>query len=89
MSQKKIALHATIKQIVVRHGLSYEEAAIAIGKCLKPAAGSHRKPRLSSGYLSKIANGQVPSLKTARAIIRWAKSLREELTLADLGIEVA
>jgi hypothetical protein len=86
-----------LQRILVRHDLHYEDAAIAICKLLEPAPGAEpvpgarRKPRMriSSGYLGKIANGQPPSLKLGRIIVRWAESLREELTLADLGIEVA
>lgn len=89
-----------LQRLLVRRGLTYEEAVLAIRKVLPPPSmqpkknghGWRKAPRtagLSASYLSKVANGKPPSLKLGKAIVRWARSLREELTLADLGIEVA
>ena len=77
------AAPSALQRLLVRQGLGYDDAAVALRKFAKGTIS------VSSGYLSKVANGQPPSLKLGRVIVRWTKSLREELTLADLGIELA
>jgi hypothetical protein len=75
-----------LQRLLVSRGLKYDEVAVTMRKLVKKG----EKVSISSGYLSKVANGQTPSLKLARVIIRWARSLKpvERITLADLGVEI-
>ncbi len=75
----------TLQRMLVRRGLNYDDGAAAVRAFAKRAKVA---VSVTSGYLSKIANGLAPSLKLGRVIVRWARSLDEQLTLADLGIEV-
>jgi hypothetical protein len=83
--RKKIVGPRQLQRIIVRQCLTYEAASIDIARLIPPRAGG-KKAGLSVGYLSKVANGQTPSLKLGLVIVRWARAHREELTLADLGI---
>lgn len=75
---------SALQKLLVRRGFNYDDAALAIRKAAKK--GEHVS--VTAGYLGKVANGHAPSLKLGRVIVRWARTLREEITLADLGIQV-
>lgn len=78
-----------LKRLIVRLRLTYDDAAAAIGRLLPPPRGSRkRRGQVTAGYVCKVANGAVPSLKLGRAIVRWAKENGEAMELADLGIDL-
>lgn len=78
-----------LKRLIVRLRLTYDEAAAAIGRLLPPPRGSRkRRGQVTAGYLCKVANGALPSLKLGRAIVRWARDNGAPMTLSDLGFEL-
>lgn len=75
-----------LRKLLARRAITIEDAAARI----RAHSRSRRKPvRLTASWLGKIASGTVPGVKAGNAIVCWVRDwMCEDLTLADLGIEV-